>query len=156
MLGDLDEVLTPLAKKHATQIARELDKHGIVEKYLKSGKGDANARSALGKIIGGGSLASDKYSGQPISIAKVMVRDSAIRQSQKVLETITQMDKDGASIDQIQKEVRRMIGTRSSWKKGLAIAVTTSVIEGSRNQMLMQVGDFVTRQWKTIKDERTN
>lgn len=155
LLGDLDEVLKPLARKHAMQTARELQKAGVIDRFLKSGNGNPLGKSALEKIIGGGALADDTYSGHPISIAKVMVRESAIKQSQKVLDLITQMDDNGASIDKIKREVRKMIGTRSSWKKGLSTAVTTSIIEGARNQVLLQVGNYVMRQWRTVKDERT-
>lgn len=96
----------------------------------------------------------ESYSGKPITVAKNMVRDSALRQSQKVLEIITQMDKEGASIDKIKKEVRRQIGTRSSWKKSLATSVTTSTIEGTRSEILEKLDGFVTKQWKTMHDEK--
>jgi hypothetical protein len=93
--------------------------------------------------------------GYPISVAKDMIRESALRQSEKIIEIITALDADGASLEEIKREVRKRIGSRSSWKRGLSTAVTTAVVEGARNSVLNQCGRFVKRKWITIKDERT-
>jgi len=155
LLSDLDEVLQPVAKRYAQRIARELQKAGVVDAMLASGEGNPSGRSALDRITGGGALAEESVIGYPISVAKDMIRESAMRQSDKIIQMITEMDADGASLEEIKREVRKKIGSRSSWKRGLSTAVTTAVVEGSRNAVLNQCGRFVMRKWVTIKDERT-
>ena len=155
LLNDLDEVLQPVAKRYAQRIARDLQKTGVIDAMLASGEGNPNGRSALDRITGGGALAEESVIGYPISVAKDMIRESAIRQSDKIIQMITEMDADGASLEEIKREVRKKIGSRSSWKRGLSTAVTTAVVEGARNAVLNQCGRFVMRKWVTIKDERT-
>jgi len=155
LLSDLDEVLQPVAKRYAQRIARELQKAGVVDAMLASGEGNPSGRSALDRITGGGALAEESVIGYPISVAKDMIRESAMRQSDKIIQMITEMDADGASLEEIKREVRKKIVSRSSWKRGLSTAVTTAVVEGSRNAVLNQCGRFVMRKWVTIKDERT-
>lgn len=155
LLNDLDDVLKPIAKRHAQRVARELQKAGVVDAMLSAGEGNASGRSALDRITGGGELAEESVMGYPISVAKDMIRESALRQSEKIIEIITALDADGASLEEIKREVRKRIGSRSSWKRGLSTAVTTAVVEGARNSVLNQCGRFVKRKWITIKDERT-
>lgn len=151
----LDDVLRVIAEKEALKAARIMDKAGIVDKVLASGGGDSKGRTALDRLLGADDyLGRNRVLERPSQAVKDMVRESALRQSQKVADRIMDLDKQGMSMDEIKKEVRNMVSSRSSWRRGLGIAAATSIMEGSRNEVYALGGEHVKRVWRTMHDER--
>lgn len=151
----LSDVLEAIAEKEALKAARDLKKAGIVDKVLADGHGNPTARTILDRLLGADDyLGRNRVLERPSRAVQGMIRDSAMRQSQKVVERITELDKQGESLDVIKKEVESMIGGRSSWKRGLALAAATSVMEGARNEVYGLGGKHVKRIWRTMHDER--
>lgn len=155
---DLVESMTDLfqniAEREALKAARQLEKNGVLQRLIDNGLAFPGGKTALDKLVGGQGLGRRSVLGYPVSVVEDMIRKSALRQSQKVADRIAQMDADGASIDEIKKEIRKMVGSRSSWKRGLSVAAATSIMEGARNSVYAQGGRYVHRVWRTMHDER--
>ena len=151
----LQDVLEAIAEKEALKAAREMNKAGIIDKVIADGQGDSRGRTALDRLLGSQDyLGRQRVLERPSQAVQDMIRQSALRQSQKVADRITELDSQGASVKDIQKEVRNMVGSRSSWKKGLGIAAATSIMEGARNETYGLGGRHVKRVWRTMHDER--
>lgn len=154
LVSDLADLLRAIGEKEAMKAARQLQRAGIIDRIIEDGQGFPNERTALDKILGGRGLMRQAALDGPVSAVEDMIRESAMRQSQKVIDRITELDAQGASLDDIKKEVRKMIGSRSSWKRGLSVASATSIMEGARNEIYAKGGRHVQRIWRTMRDER--
>ena len=154
LADSMTDLLRTIAEKEALKAARALDKAGVIDKVIADGDGFPNARTHLERLIGGRGSNRDSILGRPVEDVRNMIRESALRQSQKLADTIKEMDEAGASIDDIRKEVSKKIGSRSSWRKGLAVHAATSVMEGARNRVYARGGKYVKRKWNTVNDER--
>ena len=137
------------------KIANELNRGGVIKQVLEARGLPVQGRSALEKLVGAKSFSESKYAEDVIASVQQMVSESAKRQTEKVKELIQQMDRDGEPLSKIRSTIQDLVGTRSSWRKGLAKAVATSTIEGVRDNVLQQCGNFITRQWNAVEDERT-
>ena len=154
LVESMSDLLTSIGEREALKAARQMEKNGILQRLLDEGHGYPGGRTPLDRIVGGSGLGRRAVLGYPVSQVEDMIRQSALRQSQKVVDKIAEMDADGASINDIKKEIRKMIGSRSSWKRGLSVAAATSVMEGSRNTVYAQGGKYIKRMWRTMHDER--
>ena len=154
LAADMAELMFAIAEKEALKAARQFERNGVLQKLIDDGRAYPSGRTALDRIIGGRGQNRRAALNGPVSLVQDMIRESALRQSQRVADKISEMDRDGASIEDIKREVRKMIGSRSSWKKGLSIAAATSVMEGARNAVYEQGGRHVKRVWKTMRDEK--
>ena len=150
----MTDMLETLAGKEALKAARELDRMGVVEKVVKDGNGYPQGRSKLDRLMGATTLGRRGAFDSTVASVKEMIRESALRQSQALVDKINEMDKAGASIGEIKKEVRSMIGSRSSWRKGLSVVAATAAIEGTRNTVYSHGGKYIIRVWKTMHDEK--
>lgn len=151
----LSEVLEAVAEKEALKAARQLDRAGVLQKIGNDTGTDLTGRTPLDRLLGAHDyLGRNRVLERPSQAVQDMIRQSALRQSQKVVDRITELDKQGASLGEIKKEVRSMIGSRSSWKTGLSIAAATSMLEGTRNEVYALGGKHVKRIWRTMHDER--
>ncbi len=154
LVDDLGEVMRAIGEQEALKAARELDKAGVLQKIIDDGNGFPGGRTALDRLVGGGGLMRRQTIEYPVSAVEDMIRDSALRQSQKIADRITELDADGASVDDIKKEIRKMIGSRSSWKRGMSVAGATSIMEGARSEVYSRAGKYVQRVWRTMRDEK--
>ena len=154
LVSDLSDLLRAIGEKEAMKAARQLQKAGVIDRLIADGMGFPNERTALDRILGGRGLMRQAALDGPVQAVEEMIRVSAMRQSQKVIDRITELDAQGASLDDIKKEVRKMIGSRSSWKRGLSVASATSIMEGARNEIYAKGGRHVQRTWRTMRDER--
>ena len=154
LVSDLADLLRAIGEKEAMKAARQLQKAGVIDRIIEDGQGVPNERTALDRILGGRGLMRQAALDGPVRAVEEMIRASAMRQSQKVIDRITELDAQGASLDDIKKEVRKMIGSRSSWKRGLSVASATSIMEGARNEIYAKGGRHVQRIWRTMRDER--
>lgn len=155
LADSLSDVLEAIAEKQALKAARALKKAGVLDKLLADGQADPKGRTALDMLLGSADyLGRNRVLQRPSQAVQAMIRDSALRQSQRVADRITELDAQGEDLGVIKKEVQAMIGSRSSWKKGLGIAAATSIMEGARNEVYALGGKYIKRIWRTVHDER--
>lgn len=149
------DVARAVAEQEALRVARELAAEGVIDAFLADGNGYPNARVPLDRLVGGRSGPRTEILLAPQIDVERMVRESALRQSRKIAERIEELDRDGVPLDEIRREVSRMVDSRSSWRKGIAVAATTTLIEGARNRVFATIGDkYLRREWRTQMDER--
>jgi hypothetical protein len=154
LVDDLGDLMRAIAEKEAMKAARQLQRAGVIDRLIEGGQGFPGGRTALDRLVGGRGQNRQALLARITSLVDDMIRESALRQSQKVADLISEMDRNGATIDEIKKEVRKLIGSRSSWRRGLATAAATSVMEGARNAVYDQGGRYVKRVWRTMRDEK--
>lgn len=154
LVDDLGEVMRAIGEKEALRAARELDKAGVLQKIIDDGTGFPGGRTPLDRLVGSSGLTRRQVIEYPVSAVEDMIRESALRQSQRIADRITELDNEGASIADIKKEVRKMIGSRSSWKRGVSVAAATSIMEGARSEVFSRGGKYVQRVWRTMRDEK--
>lgn len=143
-------MLEVVAKQHANRLARKLKQAGVTDKLIDKGKGYADQNSALGQIVGDTNAIVADVMGD----IETMIRESATRQSERVQDVVKTMEAEQAPLEDIKREIRKMISTRGSWRKGLAIHATTATIEGIKGQVIDAAGDTITKKWKTRKDHK--
>jgi len=85
-----------------------------------------------------------------------IVTKAAKNQTARLQKTIGEMDEAGASMKEIERKVRQMIGTRAPWRKQLSINVTTTAVEAARTLVYQQTprGMYV-KTWACQHDDRT-
>lgn len=153
LIDDLEPLMKAIAEKEALKEARRLNSEGVLARLEADGK-LSSGRTPLDRLLGGSKYERETFLNNNLEVIKDMVRNAALRQSQKIVEVITRMDSEGASIDEIKREIQKMIGSRSSWKRGLATAAATAVMESSRAAVHAKAGKYVKRIWRTMKDEK--
>lgn len=85
-----------------------------------------------------------------------IITKAAENQSQRLQDTINDMDKAGASLKDIERKVRTMIGTRAPWRKNLSINVTTTAVEAARSAVHeMLPSGLYDKTWIAEKDTKT-
>lgn len=153
LVRQLMPMLEVVSNQHANRLARKMKKAGIHDAMQQDGDGYPDSRSALGQLVGS-NLDAQRLVRTYLGDIEKMIRDSAQRQSDRVQKVIADMEANGDSIDDIKREVRKMVSTRGSWRKGLAIHATTAAIEGVKSAVIDQAGPTVTKTWRTRHDER--
>ena len=151
LVEDMSDLFRGLVEREAMKAARELNKAGVIQKINDDGGGNPRGRSPLDKILGDDRT---QVMIEAVESVEEWVRESALRQSQRVADKIAEMDEQGASMAEIKREVEKMVDSRSSWRKGLSIAAATSAMEGARNEVYKRGGKYVQRVWRTMRDER--
>lgn len=130
---DFQRVLSPVMQREGRRVARDLDNHNLSAPTVP----DRNA------IISG------------IIDELLDVVDKSVRnQSNRIAAKIRDMESQGMTMEQIKKEVRRLSGSRSSWRKSLAGHITTAAYEGVRHDMYATAGNRVKKTWNTEDDEK--
>lgn len=154
---NIKESLTPrlrnILTKAARKAAKDMVEMGVANAMHARGQGDARSRSALGRVFGSTQQAETALDGVLRPLEDVMTA-AAERQARRVMDRIEEMDREGASMSQIQKEVRQMIGARSEWRRALATNLTTGLINGGTEVVWSQAGNLVKKRWNTREDER--
>jgi HK97 family phage portal protein len=154
-LTDLEITMEPAIRRQVQselkKVSGELASAGVLHDVIMAGRGDINGKSSAEMLLGRKqkSLVDD----QVASVLGV-IRTSAANQSQRMADLIHQLDADGKSMAQIKAEVKRVMGTRTSWKKGLATHVTTALVEGTRDAVLAEAHPFIERKWRSLDDQR--
>jgi hypothetical protein len=120
----------------------------------REGLGSTQGTSALSRVYGTTQNA-EKAVSDVMKPLESIVDAAATRQAKRVEEKIRAMDASGATIGQIKAEVRRMIGRRASWSKGLSEFISGSAIEGIRAKTYANAGPIVKKVWVTVGDEHT-
>lgn len=132
-------------KAEATRVLRDLDSMGLIDE----GAGNLAARHYGSREAYNAAL--QKVLDQSLTI----LEGAAQRQSRRVADRIKEMDANGATMRQIEAEVRRSIGLRAGWRKALATNLVTSVVEGTRFEVYSQAGGRLRKVWNATPDERT-
>lgn len=153
LVEDIEPLLKTIAEKEALKEARRLNKDGVLARLEADGRA-SGGRTPLDRLIGGSKYERETFLNGTLDTIKEMIRKSAMRQSERLVDVIAQMDEDGATVDEIKREIQKMIGSRSSWKRGLSTAAATSTMEGSRAAVHAKAGKYVKRVWRTMKDEK--
>lgn len=155
--ADIYRAMEPLmwrvGRKAMQEAAREMVQTGVANVMNARGRGSRKARSALGRVFGSTQGADDALRGVLGPLERV-VKDAARRHSGRLMDTIRQMDADGASIGDIQRAIREQIGTRSQWREQLARYLTTALTEGGKEAAYLQAGNLIVKRWNTRQDER--
>jgi HK97 family phage portal protein len=150
--GNIDRLMRKVTMEGLRQATAEMTNSGIHRVMGHVGLGDPSARSDLAKVFGDRATAEQALT-DVLGPFTDLVKQAADRQSDRVAEHIRQMDANGASLKDIKRAVSSMIGTRSSWRNGLATALTTSLMEAARHKAYSQAGNIVTKFWNTMEDE---
>ena len=153
LVASLDSTINQIAKQRAQVLARRLSAQGLIDTLAKEGRLNRNERSTLGRIVGD-DTAQELLIESITEPLREMIRSAALRQSQRMADLVTEMDKAGASVEDIRKAVRDQAGYRSAWHKHLAIQVTTASLQGVSMAMSSVVSDHVNLVWTSRHDER--
>ncbi|UVF61432.1 portal protein [Gordonia phage DalanDe] len=125
-------------------------KNDKVDKYTGL---DLSGRNPLNSLYGGEAkveAALDPLYGEVLDI----VRKSAKGQVIRLQKRIDRLDSEGATMKEIEGEVRKVIGARAPWRKQLAVAVTTAAVEGARDMVYKQAPNIYVKQWNSQHDPR--
>lgn len=151
--SDMERILRPQVVKAAQAAARDLIKSGVLDKLIEDGV-----------VSGAGAMPLEKVAGSKQAMRKIIdatlndvlnvVEKSASNQSNRLFDIIRDMDRNGANMAEIKKEVTKLVGSRSSWRKGLATNVTTHAMESIKHGVYSQASDYATKTWWTEDDER--
>lgn len=144
--GAMQRLLVRTIRKTALQAAIEMDQDGVLDKIR-----DTKSRNKLVRLFG---LDYERVLEQIYEQSMEVVRTAAQNQSARVRDKIADMDQEGASIRQIEKEIRRLIGRRAPWRKQLAVNVVTSAIEGTRVRAYSEAPGRYQKVWRSRRDER--
>ena len=149
LVESLTDVIGAMANTEALRMARQLRDDGVIDRVLADGGGHRpHARTPLDRLIDRDALV------DPVRAVEDMIRNSALRQTELIAAHIRMRDAEGADMDTIAKEVDKMINSRSSWHKGLAVAAATTAMEGVRDTVMQAAGPHILRIWRTMRDER--
>jgi hypothetical protein len=148
----VETILTQTVNREAARAALDLKETGVLERLVADGKASGQGKGAV-KAFASPRAAQDALDAQVKAVMGV-VETAARNQSKRVAKKIAELDDSGASIKTIEAEVRKMIGTRSQWRKMLAVNATTTAIEGARQAVYGQGGAYLTKTWNTEGDER--
>lgn len=148
----LVKMLRPLTYKEAVKAAKHLDEYGVIDTMKRDGK-LADVKDPLTALVGSEASVYTMLDNLINSILGI-VHKSAVRQTTKVADKISDMDHAGESIADIKREISSMIGKRSNWRRNLSTYVTTAAIEGTRAEVMNKAGDLMVKTWYTKDDEK--
>lgn len=148
-----EAALRKAIQREATSAANYLKASGVLDIVEKRRK-QAPGGTAISRIFGDKKTMNAEL-GRALEGSMAIVRSAAKNQMDRLEKRITDMEAQGVSMSQMQKEIRRSIGQRGQWRKALAINVTTSAVEGARNAVYAQAGNLMTKTWNAELDDRT-
>lgn len=151
---DFERILKPIMVREANRVAKDMEKNGVTATLHGQGRGNPQASTALGRVIGGGKRDMERLIDTPLQQVLDVVEQSTRNQSKRIADRIKALDDEGKSLDYIKRDIKKMVGTRSSWRKSLSGHVTTSAIEGVKHEVYSQAGTKITKTWNTEGDER--
>jgi len=149
---NLRSTLNTTIVREMKRAASEMDTSGFLRLMGKHGMLQNKAGLPTTRLFGSADGARAASASVLDSLMEIATK-AAERQSQRVADRISEMDSEGKSIAQIQKEVKRMIGERSAWRRGLATFLTTAAIEGSQEAVWSKSGPITEKVWNTAGDE---
>lgn len=146
----LETIIRRQVGKEMSLAARDMADNGVLDAMVKDGSASEKGIPVT-RVFG-----SDRSSvaDEIVGLAMDVVDRAARNQSKRVERKIKEMDAAGASMRQIEAEVRKMIGSRSNWRKQLATNVVTSAVEGARAATFGKGEKYLTKTWNTVDDER--
>jgi hypothetical protein len=151
----LGVLIDAIVEQEALKEARAMARSGVLDRLIADGVVPGTGRTPLDKILGTRNSAARQIELESVGEkVRDMIRKSALNQSKMIGDLIAMREKEGASIEDIKKEVRGLVQGRSSWKQGLAVHATTTAMEGSRNAVTEKAGKHIQRVWQTMRDER--
>lgn len=154
MRDDFQKVLKPVLVKEAQRVSRDMEGMGLLPTLAKEGvTGNTAGKTSAERILGSRAAVNQKVDSILNQVLDV-VESSTRNQSNRIAKKIEQMDNEGKSLDQMKREIKRMVGTRSDWRKGLSGHVTTAAIEGVKDQVYAVAGKHIKKTWNTEEDER--
>ena len=137
--------------KELRSAAADMEDQGLIDVMIDNGLAKKDSGSAVDIIFGDErKQVVDDIVAEALSI----VEQAAHNQSKRLQDKIETLDKSGASIKEIQQAIADSLGTRTAWRKALAVNVVTTAIEGARAKTYGAAGKFVTKTWNTVGDER--
>lgn len=151
--ADVERILRPQVMKAAQSAARDMIKGGLLDQLIDDGTVSGAGYAPLEKLAGS-KQAMRKIIDRTVSEVLEVVEKSATNQSNRIFDIVREMDRSGATMADIKKEVTRLVGSRSSWRKGLATNVTTHAMESVKHGVWNLAGDYATKTWWTEDDER--
>lgn len=153
MREDFMKVLRPTLLREASRVARDIEDNGVLDRLVQDGRITGNGTTAAERVLGS-KHETNRRLDIPLNQVLDIVEKSVRNQSDRLAKKIQEMDDAGASLAEIKVEIRKMVGTRSSWRKGLGVYVTTSAIEGVRSEVYGAADGYIEKTWNTEGDER--
>ena len=86
--------------------------------------------------------------------ALALIEDAANAQMERFMDKITAMADEGATLAEIEKEVRRTIGSRSAWRKRVVQGAVQRASEGVRMGVATNSGRKMVKYWIAQHDDR--
>lgn len=86
--------------------------------------------------------------------ALALIEDAANAQMARVMDKITAMADEGATLKEIDAEVRRTIGARSTWRKRVVQSAVQRATEGVRMGVATNSGRKMVKYWIAQHDDR--
>jgi len=147
LVRQLEGLVQQIATQHAQRLARALKNGNVTALH-------PNEMTSLGNIVGN-RFNQDALVQDVVSQFEPIIRNAAANQSVRLQKLVTDMDKNGSSVEDIQNAIRKQAYSRSGWHKQLAIAATTASIEGAKQGVAYAAGKNVTRTWVAHHDSHT-
>lgn len=145
--------IAPMLRREAVRYADDLKAIGVLQAMIDDGLVNASIDDPLTAIMGGGKTMAQKAIDNALDAVMQVVEEATRRQTDRVMQRIAELDAQGATMTDIKTAVSNMIGSRSSWRRGLAVYVTTAGVEGMKNAVYSKAGNYVTKTWLTVGDE---
>lgn len=83
-----------------------------------------------------------------------IIEDGSNAQLQRVTEKITKMAEEGATLKDIEAEVRKSVGARSSWRKRITQGAVQTASESARHGVALASGKPLRKVWHAHHDDR--
>lgn len=148
LVAVVTKTLVTAIKREARNAAKDLEALSILRRVEVQESGDV-----LERLWGTGNV--DTELTRALQEAVDMVTTAARNQSRRVQDRISKMDEEGASIRDIEKEIRKSVGARAPWRKSLSVNVVTTAVEGVRNKVYSSGKGYMVAAWNASMDERT-
>lgn len=148
----LNKVLGTVAEREMRRAALDMDRSAFTKLMAHLNRG-GKGKTPVGKVFGNVASMKSEVDTVLASLAGTITQ-AANRQQERVMKRITEMDQSGATVKQIQDEIRSMVGRRSDWKEAMATWMTTAVVEAAKFQAYSKAGDLLVKSWNMTGDER--
>lgn len=129
---DIADTITPFAETHTRELLKLLARQGVDI--------EVENRFVVDSIVD--------------DIAR-MVEEAAMRQTERISDSIAQMDASGKSMSEIKASVKDSMAKRNSWHRGLSTHATTIMFEGVQSKVYDAAGDDIEVIWNSEQDSDT-
>jgi HK97 family phage portal protein len=151
--SDMERAMKRAGLTAARTAAQDMVDSGVASVMHAKGLGNRKGRSELARVYGSTDNAESAVYDALRPLLDI-VEEAAKNQSRRIEQKIAEMDDAGASMQDIQREVKSMMSKRNSWREQLATYLTTAVMEGVQHTTYGQAGTLMTKTWNTVEDER--